>query len=92
LAVITLVLTDKIRLPERRLIPSLLWMGLELAVGFPFFLALALETVPAVHGAVVVGLAPAATAILSFVRTHERPPTGFWIASGVGFVGVQTTV
>ncbi len=88
LAAVTLVLTGKMRLPERRLIPSLLWMGLGLAVGFPFFLALALESVPAVHGAVVIGLAPAATAIISFGRTRERPPIGFWIASAVGFTGV----
>ncbi|MCZ6606110.1 MAG: DMT family transporter [Alphaproteobacteria bacterium] len=88
LAAVTLVLTGKMRLPERRFIPGLLWMGLGLAVGFPFFLALALETVPAMHGAVVIGLAPAATAVIAYVRTRERPPIGFWFASAVGFAGV----
>ncbi len=63
-------------------------MGLGLAVGYPFFLALALQSVPAVHGAVVIGLAPAATAIIAVVRTGERPPFGFWIACAVGFTGV----
>ncbi len=88
LAAITLLLMGKMRLPERRFILSLLWMGLGLAVGFPFFLALALESVPAAHGAVAIGLAPAATAIFSFARTGERPPIGFWIASAIGFAGV----
>ncbi|MEW5425263.1 EamA family transporter, partial [Amorphus sp. 3PC139-8] len=50
-------------LPRRDLLPSLLVMGLGLAVGYPFFIALALESVPSVHGAVVAGLTPAATAI-----------------------------
>ena len=88
LAAVTLVVLGKTRLPEKRFIPGLIWMGLGLAVGYPFFLALALEKVPAVHGAVVTGLAPAATAIIAVLRTGERPPFGFWIASIVGFTGV----
>ena len=43
LAAVTLVVLGKTRLPEKRFIPGLIWMGLGLAVGYPFFLALALE-------------------------------------------------
>lgn len=88
LAAVTLVVLRKTTLPERRLLPGLIWMGLGLAVGYPFFLALALEQVPAVHGAVVTGLAPAATAIIAVLRTGERPPLGFWIACAIGFSAV----
>ncbi len=83
-----LILTDQRSPPERRFLMPILVMGLGLAVGYPFFLALALETVPAVHGAVVTGLAPAATAVIAVLRTGERPPLPFWIACVTGFCAV----
>ena len=83
-----LILTDKRTRPDRHLLLPILVMGLGLAVGYPFFLALALETVPAVHGAVVTGLAPAATAVIAVLRTGERPPLPFWIACVTGFCAV----
>lgn len=85
---ITLLVLCQHRLPKTHLLPSILWMGLGLAVGFPFFVALALKSVPAVHGAVAVGLAPAATAIIAAVRLRERQDSRFWIACAVGFAGV----
>ena len=88
LGAIFLVLSRQTRFPERRLVLPIIVMGIGLAVGYPFFLALALEEVPAVHGAVVTGLAPAATAIIAVVRTGERPSMAFWIASFVGFCAV----
>ena len=88
LGALTLFILKKLQLPERRFLPGIVWMGLGLSVGFPFFLTLALVSVPAVHGAVVTGLAPAATAILSVMRTGERPPLPFWIACIIGFCGV----
>lgn len=83
-----LAFSGKLRLPDKRLLPSIVMMGLGLAVGFPFFLALALEEVPAVHGAVVTGLSPAATAIIFVARGGERPPAVFWLACIIGFAGV----
>ncbi len=83
-----LLLTDRWVPPPRRFVLAILITGLGLAVGYPFFLALALETVPAVHGAVVTGLAPAATAVIAVVRAGERPPLPFWIACLVGFCAV----
>ncbi len=74
--------------PPRRFALPIAITGLGLAVGYPFFLALALETVPAVHGAVVTGLAPAATAVIAVLRTGERPVLPFWIACFVGFCAV----
>ena len=83
-----LLLTNRLALPARKHVVSILLMGLGLAVGYPFFLAMALESVPAVHGAVVAGLAPAATALIAVVRTGERPSLPFWGACLVGFGAV----
>jgi drug/metabolite transporter (DMT)-like permease len=47
-----------------------------------------MEYVPAVHGVVVVGLLPAATAIMAVLRTNERPRPAFWLACGAGVVAV----
>jgi len=88
LSAVTLIVLKQHRLPRRKLLPSILWMGLGLAVGFPFFVALALVSVPAVHGAVALGLAPAATAIIAAVRLGERHDSRFWIACAIGFIGV----
>jgi drug/metabolite transporter (DMT)-like permease len=88
LGVVALCLIRGRRWPRRSELLGILWTGLGLAVGYPFFVALALERVPSAHGAVVVGLAPAATAIISVVRTGERPPWRFWIGCGVGVLAV----
>lgn len=50
---------------------------------------------PASHGAVVIALLPAATAILAVCRTREHPPASFWAFAGLGaaaavcFAGLQ---
>lgn len=62
--------------------------GLGVVVAFPLLSAFALRTVPAVHGAVIVGFLPAATALFATVRGGERPSTLFWLGSGLGFAAV----
>ncbi|MCI1019823.1 DMT family transporter [Microbacterium sp. C5A9] len=52
--------------------------------GFPLLTSFAMTTAPASHGAVVIGLLPAATAVLVVVRTRERPPVAFWAFAGTG--------
>lgn len=84
LGVLTLLAMGRWHLPDWRHWWGILWMGLGLAVGYPFFVALALQHVPAAHGAVVIGLAPAVTALIAVVRAGERPPVRFWIACTVG--------
>ena len=88
MGLVVLVVTNKLAMPDRALLLPILTMGLGLAVGYPFFLALALKDVPAAHGAVVTGLAPAATAIVAVIRAGERPPPAFWVASITGFAAV----
>lgn len=55
-------------------------------VGFPLLTSFALTTAPASHGAVVIALLPAATAVIAVVRTGERPARAFWVAAGFGAV------
>lgn len=88
LGALTLAATGRMRWPGRMWLPGLLVAGLGQAVGYPLFLALALERVPAYHGAVVIGLVPAATAVLAALRGGERPRALFWIACGAGFCAV----
>jgi drug/metabolite transporter (DMT)-like permease len=57
-------------------------------VGFPWLITLALRTMPAAHGAVIVGLLPMATSVLAVLRGGERPSPAFWLASGAGLVGI----
>ncbi len=52
--------------------------------GFPFFTSVAMKTVDASHGAVVVGLLPMATAIVSAAVNQERLSRAFWVGSILG--------
>ncbi|WP_425571977.1 DMT family transporter [Pedococcus ginsenosidimutans] len=59
-------------------------------VGFPLLTSYALTTAPAAHGAVVVGLLPAATAVMAVVRGKERVPASFWVFAALGAAAVVT--
>ncbi len=63
---------------------DILLAGLCSVVGFPLFTALAMVSVPAAHGGVVLGIVPLATAAAAAVVAHERPSTGFWLTSLAG--------
>jgi drug/metabolite transporter (DMT)-like permease len=54
--------------------------------GFPFFTSVAMKTVDASHGAVVVGLLPMATAIVSAAVSRERLSRAFWACSIIGAI------
>jgi drug/metabolite transporter (DMT)-like permease len=72
------------RLPTRREALGLLVVGAGVVVGFPLLSALALRSVHASHGAIVVGLLPLATALAGALRTGDRPSPRFWLASVAG--------
>ncbi len=52
--------------------------------GFPLLTSFALTSAPASHGAVVIALLPAATAVTAVLRGHERPPRTFWLTAAAG--------
>jgi drug/metabolite transporter (DMT)-like permease len=58
--------------------------GLCTIVGFPVLMALAMTTVPASHGGVVLGILPLATTAAAALIANERPSVGFWLASAAG--------
>lgn len=53
-------------------------------IGFPLLTSYALTTAPASHGAVVIALLPAATAVMAVIRGRERPGRSFWSAAAIG--------
>jgi len=67
-------------------------VALGVVAGFPLLTSFALQTAPAAHGAVVIGLLPAATAVAAVVRTGERPGRAFWAAAAAGAVAVVAFV
>ena len=71
-------------LPPRRLWFQLVIAMLCVSILFPFLMALAVRTVDASHGGVVLGILPIATALVAVLITHERPKPTFWIASIAG--------
>lgn len=76
------------RLPGRKLLPGLLVVSAGVVLGFPLFTALAMERTDSAHGAVLVGLLPATTAVLGVLRTGERPSPAFWLSCVAGAVAV----
>ncbi len=54
--------------------------------GFPIFSSIAMQSLPASHGGVVLGILPIATAIVAAVVYRERPSIAFWLASLAGSV------
>ncbi|WP_083672764.1 DMT family transporter [Micromonospora sp. CB01531] len=74
--------------PTRRQWRRLSIVAVGVVVGFPLFTSLALTTQTAAHGAVVITVLPAMTAVFAVLRAGERPPLLFWVASGGGLVAV----
>lgn len=74
------------RLPRGRQWGRLLIVAGGVVVGFPLLTSFALQTAPASHGAVVIALLPAATAVMVVVRTGERPPRTFWAMAITGAI------
>ncbi|MEP0943721.1 MAG: DMT family transporter [Rhizobiaceae bacterium] len=65
---------------------ALLFSGLALVFGFPGFMTLAMVTVPASHGGVVLGILPLGTAIFATLWAGERPSLLFWLCGVIGAV------
>ncbi|MEE1928250.1 DMT family transporter [Streptomyces sp. TRM 70351] len=82
LAAVVLAATRQ-RLPRGRQWGRLLLVAGGVVLGFPVLTSYALTTASAGHGAVVIALLPAATAVTAVLRGRERPPTRFWATAVV---------
>ncbi|MGV4987172.1 DMT family transporter [Streptomyces sp. NRAIS4] len=78
----------RVALPERRHLPGLAVVAAGVVLGFPMLTTLALQTSTTAHAAVVVGLLPLTTAVLSALRTGSRPSRRFWLAALAGAAAV----
>lgn len=75
--------------PSRADLPRFAIVGFGVVIAFPLLTALALRDVSAAHGAVAVGLIPAATAVAAVLRAGERPSVAFWFAALAGVAAVM---
>jgi len=56
----------------------LIGAGICVVYGFPIFSSIAMQTIPASHGGVVLGLLPLLTSIFAALVDGERPGPAFW--------------
>lgn len=80
------LLALRVPLPDRAHRSGLLVVAGGVVVGFPLLTTLALQTSTTSHAAVVVGLLPLTTAVVSSLRTGARPSRRFWAAAVAGAV------
>ena len=83
-AAATLLVLKK-RFPRQHAM-SLFIAGILLVYGFPGFSSVAMQTVPASHGGVVLGVLPLMTATFAALFGGERPGLAFWGWSITGAV------
>jgi drug/metabolite transporter (DMT)-like permease len=74
----------RLPLPPRTALLPLAMVSLGCIIGFPWLTSIALQTLPASHGAVLIGILPLATAAVSALRGNEKPSPGFWVMALLG--------
>ncbi len=81
---LAILLVTRQRLPRPAEWRSLVVVALGVVLGFPLLSAWAMQSVPAAHGGVVLGILPLATAMAGAVMLRERPSGRFWFWSLLG--------
>jgi drug/metabolite transporter (DMT)-like permease len=84
LAAIILTARRQPLLPPREILGRMLIVAGTVGIGFGLLSAIALHQVSSVHGAVLTGLIPAATAGMAVLRAGERPRPRYWAALALG--------
>jgi drug/metabolite transporter (DMT)-like permease len=74
--------------PKRADWPPLAAVVIGVIVGFPVCSSIGMQTVPASHGAIVIGVLPLATALFATWLGGERPSQAFWCFAVAGSVVV----
>ncbi|WP_156504364.1 DMT family transporter, partial [Oleiphilus sp. HI0066] len=82
-AALLLIITRQ-SVPSKEQLYKLIIVALGVVVGFPVLSSVAMQTVPASHGGVVLAILPLATAIVGVVISNEKPSFGFWVTSVLG--------
>jgi drug/metabolite transporter (DMT)-like permease len=81
-----LLLVLRRRIPQGRAMTRLVIVSICLVAGFPIGTGLAMVTVEASRGGVILGVLPLATAVVGVIVSGERPPLKFWLAAVLGAV------
>ncbi|MGB5110938.1 MAG: DMT family transporter [Mycobacterium sp.] len=89
LALLALSLTRQ-QMPTARQWIRLAIVAGGIVVGFPLLTSFALTTTEASHGAVIIAVLPAATAIAVVLRTHEPVTKIFWTSASLGAAAAIT--
>jgi drug/metabolite transporter (DMT)-like permease len=71
-------------LPPRAALPALAMVATGCVIGFPWLTSIAMRSLPAAHGAVLVGILPLATAVFAALLGGEKPSAGFWSMALLG--------
>ncbi|NKQ41411.1 MAG: DMT family transporter [Sulfurovum sp.] len=71
-------------IPTKKQIYQLVVVALGVVIGFPIFTAIAMQSVPASHGAVVIGVLPLVTAVFGTIISKDKPSFSFWVVSFIG--------
>lgn len=83
-----LLLLLRRRWPSARQIRTMIVCIATLVFGFPGLMALSMQTIPASHGGVVLGILPLTTAVAASLILGERPSLRFWLLASLGTVVV----
>lgn len=81
---LVLLMATRSKIPTQQQLLRLAIVALGVVFGFPFFSAYAMRSVPASHGAIIIGLIPLFTALFGVLLAKEKPSVGYWIAGVVG--------
>lgn len=73
-------------LPPKSALPALAMVAIGCVIGFPWLTSVAMRSLPAAHGAVLVGVLPLATALFAALLGGEQPSKGFWVMAILGSV------
>lgn len=87
---VMILLATKQSIPTRSQLKQLALTSIGIVFGFPIFTSLAMQTVDASHGGVVIAIMPLLTAVIATLFSGDRPSTSFWIVSIVGAALVTT--
>ena len=81
---IMLLFISKAPIPTYSQFKQLIIVAFGTVFGFPLLTAIAMQTVPAAHGGIVIGILPMATALAGVLISDEQPSVGFWLTSMAG--------
>ena len=75
-------------LPSKTDLRKLIIVAIGVLFAFPIFTAIAMQTIPAGNGGIVLAAVPLSTAIFAGLLSEENPTTKFWGIAVIGFITV----